>query len=324
MSADVAHEVRIAEREAEGWRLHEDIFRRRASPTWQADAEAVIERACIQAEPNGPARGLSKSPTSGKKASTARVEAEAVALRAHVGGLGGAARLRARLALMRRSVGVAARGHDCARARDGFRPDRMLFLTLTYEVVEDWHAMHIAQVLRHCRQWLKREHGAKLRYVWVAELQKRGAVHYHVVLYVPHGVRVPHFDECGWWPHGSSNLQVARDSVAYLMKYLSKGTDVDFPKGLRSHGAGGLEVAIRRAKRWLRLPGFIKARSDIWDDWRPAKGGGWYDPDGFHFPAEFERAWLGDRWGCVRVCDYGRPFDPQGPFSWIDRGPYGA
>jgi Protein of unknown function (DUF3296). len=33
--------------------------------------------------------------------------------------------------------------------------------------------------------------GHKLPYVWVAELQKRGALHYHVLLWLPRGLTLP-------------------------------------------------------------------------------------------------------------------------------------
>jgi hypothetical protein len=226
---------------------------------------------------------------------------------------------RARIACLRRSVGFAARGH-VTRA-DGFRPDTVLMLTLTYERGEDWRPMHVARLLDHFRRWCK-SNDIPARYVWVAELQKRGAIHYHVAVWVPRDLRVPSPDDAGWWPHGATNVVRARSAPAYLMKYLSKGTNVQgMPKGARMYGVGGLEHSMRRAARWLRYPAFIKARADILDDWKRARGGGWWSPDGFVVPSEFERVWLGDRYGLRRVADYGRPFDAQGPFSWLHRSP---
>lgn len=245
---------------------------------------------------------------------------EAGALRRRLGAPTGGSRLAARLALMRRSVGIAARGHEALRQRAGFRPDRVVFVTLTYRPGAEWEPEDIKRCLHRARQWLKGQWQVQLRYVWVAELQKRGAVHYHLALWLPHDARLPQFDTAGWWPHGASNIQTARDSVAYLMKYLSKGTSVAFPPGIRTHGAGGLHHDMRRAKRWLRYPAWIKARADIHDDWRPAKGGGWASPELVVIPSEYVRAWVGDRWTCVRVADYGRPFEAAGPFSWVERG----
>jgi hypothetical protein len=291
-------------------------------------AEYYAERAAIEGEPGFPL-GLSNSPTRSKRAGRWSVEAASAKLRRDLPALAPADRAKARLALMRRSVGVGARGHEAARERRGFRPDHVAFLTLTYRAGEQWEPHHIKRSLDLCRKWLKKEHGAVLRYVWVAELQeKRGArtgegaealVHYHAAVWLPHGVLLPFFDACGWWPHGASKVEAARDAVGYLMKYLSKGGGIKFPPGIRTHGAGGLEHAYRRAKRWLRYPSFIKARADIDDDWRPATGGGWWDPDGVLIPAEFARAWVGDRYACIRVADYGRPFNAGGPFSWVKK-----
>lgn len=286
----------------------------------EAIREDAQERAAIAGEGGFPG-ALSNSPTRGKDQRAAeRTRARASALRQHLRAGGGCDRLRARLALMRRSVGIAARGHEAARQRQGFRPDRAAFVTLTYRPGVEWEAQHVKEAIRRARQWLKSQHQAALRYVWVAELQQRGAVHYHAVFWLPFGVKLPAFDLAGWWPHGRTDIQTARDSIAYLMKYLSKGGGVQFPPGLRTHGAGGLEHAYRRAKRWLRYPAFIKARADIEDDWRPARGGGWWDPDGVLIPSEYARAWIGDRYACIKVADYGRPFNPVGPFSWVKKG----
>lgn len=174
----------------------------------------------------------------------------------------------------------------------------------------------------HVRKWCGRK-GIACRYVWVAELQKRGVIHYHVALWVPRGFVLPKPDKQGWWPHGMTRIEVARAAVPYLLKYLSKGmgdTIGSFPKGSRIYGVGGLEHALRRARRWLGLPAFVQARSDSYDDWRRAVGGGWISPAGEHFPSEFARVWLGVAYGVMRVLNHGRPFVASGPFSWLSRG----
>lgn len=245
---------------------------------------------------------------------------------------------RSRIARLRRAVGFAARGHLLERR--GFRPDRVFMVTLTYadertvhgpcrpgEHLPDgqWRPRDVSNYLHTMRKWLKRR-GIPCRYVWVAELQKRGAVHYHVALWLPAEVYLPDADVQGWWVHGSTRTERARAAVPYLLKYLSKGGapgSYSLPDGARMYGVGGLEHSIRRAARWLRLPAFVRARSDIHDPWTPATGGGWWSPDGLVIPSEFTRAWLGDRWGLLRVADYGRPFDASGPFSWVASRPQG-
>lgn len=259
------------------------------------------------------APGLVSVPTGQKSCSTA---AEAAAMRAAIGGF--VPPLQAgRLARMRRSVGFAARAHLCGRA--GFRADSVVMVTLTYRDGDDWMPKHLSVLLDHVRHWCKAR-DLKCRYVWVAELQKRGAIHYHLALWLPPGVKLPKADTKGWWPHGSTRTELARAAVPYLMKYLSKGSgSLRLPDGARMHGVGGLDYAMRRSARWLRMPGFVQSRSDIFDDWRPAPGGGWEGPDGKVWPSEFERIWLGDAYGLVRVNSYARPFHADGPFVWLHR-----
>lgn len=223
-----------------------------------------------------------------------------------------------RLARLRRAVGFAARGHLVSEK--GRRTDQCLMVTLTYAGTnEDWKADHISGFMTHVREWCRRN-GIPCRYVWVAELQKRGVIHYHVALWVPHGARLPRPDRQGWWCHGMTRIEVARAAVPYLLKYLSKGagdTLGSFPKGSRIYGVGGLEHSFRRARRWLGLPAFVQARSSIDDHWQRAEGGGWISPAGEHFASEFQRVWFGIAWGVEKIIDHGRPFVANGPFSWV-------
>ena len=219
---------------------------------------------------------------------------------------------------LRRAVGFAARAQ--AVAEKGRRSDQVRMLTLTYARGGDWRASHVRELLNVLRSWLRRRKVA-LRYVWVAELQKRGVIHYHIAFWLPYGFKLPMPDVCGWWPHGSSNIELARNAVPYLMKYLSKGCDKAgcwrLPEGARMYGIGGLDHALRRARRWLGLPAFVRARSDLADDWRRVEGGGWASPDGEWFPAEYQRARVGPFLAFERINDHGRPFEADGPFSWV-------
>lgn len=54
-------------------------------------------------------------------------------------------------------------------------------LTLTYRDVDAFEPCHISLLIKHIRQWLLRR-GYRMLYVWVAELQQRGALHYHVLI----------------------------------------------------------------------------------------------------------------------------------------------
>lgn len=315
----VMDEVRHAEESA---RVLDLVGRRcvTMSPDRAADlVELSMERACIQGEASW-SRGVSSSglvsvPTTVLKARSERVDAlhkRRGAFRPEPG--------RSRLARLRRGVGFAARCHLAPVA--GHRPDTVFMLTLTYAFGVEWKPEHVSDCIRSVRKWLAKS-GLPCRFVWVAELQKRGAVHYHVALWLPSDVFLPAPDLVGWWPHGSSRTERARGAVAYLMKYLSKGLgkgDLSLPKGARMFGVGGLDHSMARAKRWLGLPGFVQSRSDIFDDWRPAPGGGWCSPDLVVIPSEFRRLWVGDGYSLVRVEDHGRPFDAAGPFTWLHRG----
>lgn len=156
-------------------------------------------------------------------------------------------------------------------------------ITLTYQNLGDWRADHISAFLRHARQWMKRR-GHAFHYVWTAELQERGAVHYHVVFWMPrissgrYGfLKFPKPDEQGWWPWGSTRIHWARNAVGYLVKYSSKVSDLTsdqkFPKGCRLHGAGGLKVKERVEVRWWRSPVYARKALGLSADIRKVKGG---------------------------------------------------
>jgi len=160
---------------------------------------------------------------------------------------------------------VWASGHLHGLAEPGFRPSVCWFVTLTYRGVDDWKADHVAKAIERFRSWCKDVAGVACRYTWVAELQGRGAVHYHLLAWLPRGVRMPHWDKrstarrAAFWPHGMSNTQPAKAGVGYLMKYLSKlGELTRFPKGLRLYGIGGLNSEGRAVRSWFNLPQWAK------------------------------------------------------------------
>jgi hypothetical protein len=223
-----------------------------------------------------------------------------------------------RLSQLRMNVGFAARAHCIEPNKGG---DDCLMVTLTYAGTNDaWNPKHISRFVDHVRAWMKRNGYGALRYVWVAELQQRGVIHYHVAVWVPRGVKLPKPDEQGWWPHGMTRIEVARAAVPYLLKYLSKDTSKTFgrfPRGARIYGIGGNEHSARRARRWLRLPAFVQGNSSIFDDWRRVKGGGWAAPSGERFASEFARTWVGHAYALRRVERHSVQIDASGPFSWL-------
>lgn len=161
-----------------------------------------------------------------------------------------------RVGRLKRTVWVSGHLHKFAHVRG----ERVWFVTLTYRGVDDWQPGHITKAIKNCRDWLaRRVIGAKLRYTWVAELQKRGAVHYHVALWLPKGLTVPKWDKQGWWPHGMTQVVKSVNPIGYLMKYLSKvGAFHKFPAGCRLFGIGGLDSQARKIRTWINYPQWLK------------------------------------------------------------------
>lgn len=127
---------------------------------------------------------------------------------------------------------------DWAQKVDEWRKSnksRMVLITLTYGKIEDYRPGHIGDYLKN----LKKRLGQNLyAFAWVAELQGRGAVHYHLVLLVRPGTNIPMPDKRGYWTHGASNMQTARTAF-YLATYAGKKYQKDlskYPKSCRLYG----------------------------------------------------------------------------------------
>jgi len=170
---------------------------------------------------------------------------------------------------------VWASGHLHAFADNGSRPPVCWFVTLTYKPGIEWASTHMSKAIQGFRNWCQ-SRGVPCRYTWVAELQKRGAVHYHLLAWLPVGLRMPMWDRRtatsrgksreAFWPHGMTNKQKAHSGVGYLMKYLSKlGELTIFPKGLRLYGIGGLTPQGRTVRTWFNLPEWVKRSYGVGD-----------------------------------------------------------
>lgn len=165
----------------------------------------------------------------------------------------------------RRGTITRARLLDGQVQDGGFR-GKWYLLTFTYRNHADWEPGDIKGWLQATRKQFQRK-GATLHYVWVAELQKRGTIHYHAIVWIPRGHFIRKPDECGLWPKGSTQIAQARNAVGYLAKYAGKGLGAQcdpegreyrFPRGARIQGAGGLvnssvvEARFWMAPRWAR------------------------------------------------------------------------
>jgi len=174
---------------------------------------------------------------------------------------------------------VWASGHLHGIADHGKRPRVCWFVTLTYADPNGWGAEQVKEAIRGFRRWCKKR-SIPCRYTWVAEIQPGRAErtgdhvpHYHLLAWLPVGVRMPKWDTEGWWPHGMTNTEAARSGVGYLMKYLSKLGELSvFPKGLRLYGIGGLDESARAVRGWFNLPQWAKQAYGVGDLARRACG----------------------------------------------------
>jgi len=178
----------------------------------------------------------------------------------------------ARFKRLKTSLITSARLHEEQTKRNGFRV-YSVFQTLTYADVDGWQPDHISNYMHIVRKHLERR-GVSVRYEWKAELQKRGAVHYHVIWWLPCGVILPKPDKAGWWPHGLTNTERARNPVSYIAKYCSKPESRSLPKGIRLYAVAGHDDFGKREMRYWRLPKYVRSVSSI--DELPLKvTGGW-------------------------------------------------
>ncbi len=168
-------------------------------------------------------------------------------------------RQNARLARMRHLVWLGVKTMATIAEQDGAR---LIMYTLTYKGLSDWEPRHIS---RFCR-WL-RDNG-HLGYTWVGELQKRGAVHYHVLALLPKAQqwRKPNEDN-GGWTRGFTWVTDFIEKPLYIMKYLQKGSKdgkpVFFPAGFRLYALS--QSVVRRMQfehsvsyRLSQVPGWLR------------------------------------------------------------------
>lgn len=196
-----------------------------------------------------------------------------------------------RVQRLRRRVFTVSRLHCEALAKQRSYP---AMVTLTYREGVDWCGTHMSSYIRRVRAWWNRLTDRPLRYVWVAELQKRGAVHYHVIFWLPAGFTMPKADKRGWWQHGSTRTEAARFPVAYLAKYASKVENTKgFPDGCRLHGNGGLRDEFLAEARWWALPGWARALVGVaCGAKRRRSGGGLVTAAGLSYPSPWRVAFF--------------------------------
>lgn len=196
---------------------------------------------------------------------------------------------------MKRSVLTSARLLQEDMLAGGFR-GRVAMLTLTYRPEADWERRQLTGCIKAIREYLKRQK-QPMRYVAVLELTKAGKPHYHLLIWLPRGLTLPKPDKRGWWPHGMSKIEWARNALGYIAKYASKGTDGTFPKGARLTTSGGLSKRARFERAWWLAPGWVREVLTPVDEPVRAPGGGWV--------ARRTGEWLPSPWRLVdRAADW--------------------
>ncbi|MGB9755992.1 MAG: rolling circle replication-associated protein [Desulfurella sp.] len=104
---------------------------------------------------------------------------------------------------------------------------RALAVTLTFKDFEMYLDFHkkggIKWLLNDLNTFIKREYKRRdWFYLWVMEIQRRGVPHFHILMIIPIGVRIPFLDR--WvFTFGMTNIkELKKFGSRYLLKYLEK------------------------------------------------------------------------------------------------------
>ena len=252
---------------------------------------------CVQgafARPDGCHGGDGRGPAAAGPGLVSSYETSSTRIRSHRG--------ERRIGRLKRAIPLASRHAECATALGGFRY-RTALVTLTYRPGETWAAWQISQVQDAYTSWLRRR-GIPFRAVWVLELTKAGVPHYHLVLWLPRGITPPKPDKQGWWRHGCTRVEWARNATGYLVKYASKGTAwTSFPPGARLFGVRGLGT-LWPSYRYQRRPFWLQEVTRISTRLMRRPGGWFVDRD-------TGQAWQSPWMLVARAEDW----------SWIEFGP---
>ena len=121
---------------------------------------------------------------------------------------------------------------------------RDVMITLTYAPPKTYSAGDINYYMKLLKQSLGDN---LLGFMWVAEMQKRKEIHYHIELVVKRGVKIPMPDKSGMWSHGMSKIETVK-SLFYIGKYAGKEYQKNydlFPRGARGHGMSIRDAELR-------------------------------------------------------------------------------
>jgi hypothetical protein len=111
-----------------------------------------------------------------------------------------------------------------------------IMVGFTYAPGKEYSPGHMRDYLKKIKQMLGKD---LIGFAWVCEVQKRGAMHYHLMLCVTKGTRIPMPDKTGMWGFGSTSVAKAR-SFYYICSYIGKEYQKDlsrYPRSCRLYGA---------------------------------------------------------------------------------------
>lgn len=128
-------------------------------------------------------------------------------------------------------------------------------VTLTFARDTDFCAKHITRFLNCLRSKLKRK-GHQLVYAWV--LERAGALHYHLALWLPRGFKLDCTELAKWWPWGSTWNETCRKVSAWIHYISKRNCKTDLPTGARVFGYGGLDEQAKEAVQHAMLPIWLK------------------------------------------------------------------
>jgi hypothetical protein len=149
---------------------------------------------------------------------------------------------------------------------------RALVLTLTYQNSAAFSSKHISAFLDRARRAIKRL-GFNLPYAWV--LERASHLHYHLIIWLPRGVKFDHGALKRWWPHGSTWVASCR-GVGAWGRYMAKFDSIALlPTSARVFGHGGLDESGKTAVSRSVLPRWLLALLPEGHRVRRCVGGGW-------------------------------------------------
>lgn len=114
-------------------------------------------------------------------------------------------------------------------------------LTLTYrENMQDYEKANTD--FKNFVKRLKYNYNLNLKYIRVIELQQRGSIHFHVIIFNPEFLNIPYNDIFNLWGFGAIHVkaidvidELTADKLGnYLGKYLTKNKDIEINKKIYS------------------------------------------------------------------------------------------